>query len=182
MKSSNKFALPTALLTFAISAFNSSAPGYSDVNLANPAAEYCIADGGFFGLRQENDGQRGVCILNSGEEVDAWTYFRAHLNSEAGVNKAKIANPAATYCVAIGGSYNLDTSKCLLADGSEVDAWALLREAHAAAASLANPAATYCIETGGAYEIRDGEDGQSGICKLPDGTEIDAWVLFRKNN
>ncbi|WP_174838674.1 MULTISPECIES: DUF333 domain-containing protein [unclassified Ruegeria] len=48
--------------------------------------------------------------------------------------------------------------------------------------SLANPAATYCIEIGGAYEIRNGDDGQTGICKLPDGTEIDAWFLFRESN
>ena len=158
------------------------APSRAGVTLANPAAEYCIAEGGFFGIREETDGQRGVCILEDGQEVDAWKHFRAHLDSEAAMRKTNIANPAATYCAAIDGTYNLETSTCLLADGSEVDAWALLREAHAAAPSLANPAATYCIKIGGAYEIRDGDDGQSGICKLPDGTEIDAWVLFRENN
>lgn len=169
------------VLATAVASFGS-APSHAGVSLTNPAADYCVAEGGFFGVRQENDGQRGVCILRSGEEVDAWAYFRAHLNNEATMSKTNIANPAATYCLAIGGSYNLETSTCLLADGSEVDAWALLRDAHAAAPSLANPAATYCVEIGGAYEIRDGDDGQTGICKLPDGVEIDAWVLFRENN
>ena len=90
-----------------------------------------------------------------------------------------IANPAATYCVASGGTYDLERSLCLLPDGTEIDAWARLRDAHAASASLANPAATYCIEIGGAYEIRDGDGGQVGICRLADGTEADAWILFR---
>lgn len=47
---------------------------------------------------------------------------------------------------------------------------------------LANPAATYCIDSGAKYEIRDGEAGQTGICTLPDGTEVDAWEYFRENN
>lgn len=159
-----------------------STPGLAGVSLTNPAAEYCIADGGFFGIREETDGQRGVCILADGQEVDAWAHFRAQLNNETSMRNTKVANPAATYCLAIGGSYDLEKSTCSLTDGSEVDAWALLREAHAATPSLANPAATYCIDIGGAYEIRNGDEGQSGNCRLVDGTEIDAWVLYRENN
>ncbi|SLN20919.1 putative hemolysin [Ruegeria meonggei] len=51
-----------------------------------------------------------------------------------------------------------------------------------ATAQLANPAATYCIDSGARYEIRDGDNGQSGVCILPDGTEIDAWEYFRENH
>ena len=47
---------------------------------------------------------------------------------------------------------------------------------------LANPAATFCIESGAQYEIRDGDNGQSGVCILPDGREVDAWEYFRENN
>ena len=47
---------------------------------------------------------------------------------------------------------------------------------------LANPAATFCVESGNRYEIRDGEGGQTGICILPDGKEVDAWEYFRENN
>lgn len=46
---------------------------------------------------------------------------------------------------------------------------------------LANPAATYCIDSGARYEVRDGADGQYGVCTLPDGREIDAWEHFRAN-
>ncbi|WP_170758615.1 DUF333 domain-containing protein [Ruegeria lacuscaerulensis] len=49
-------------------------------------------------------------------------------------------------------------------------------------ARLANPAATYCIESGARYEIRDGDNGQSGVCILPDGSEVDAWDYFRENS
>ncbi|MEX0279020.1 MAG: DUF333 domain-containing protein [Ruegeria sp.] len=47
---------------------------------------------------------------------------------------------------------------------------------------LANPAATFCIESGAKYEIRDGENGQTGVCILPDGREVDAWEYFREKN
>ncbi|KUJ79441.1 DUF333 domain-containing protein [Ruegeria profundi] len=49
-------------------------------------------------------------------------------------------------------------------------------------AELANPAATFCVESGAQYEIRDGENGQSGVCILSDGREVDAWEYFRENN
>lgn len=47
---------------------------------------------------------------------------------------------------------------------------------------LANPAATFCVESGAKYEIRDGQDGQTGVCILPDGQEVDAWDYFRENH
>ncbi len=47
---------------------------------------------------------------------------------------------------------------------------------------LANPAATFCVESGGTYEIRDGSNGQTGVCILADGREVDAWEYFRENN
>ncbi|WP_170331718.1 putative hemolysin [Ruegeria arenilitoris] len=47
---------------------------------------------------------------------------------------------------------------------------------------LANPAATFCVESGAKYEIRDGDEGQTGVCILPDGREVDAWEYFRENS
>ena len=150
--------------------------------LSNPAAEHCVTSGGLYGVRETDAGQNGVCVLETGEVVDAWDYFRDHLDDEARAEDTTLANPAAAYCAGRGGTYSLETSLCRLADGSEVDAWALLRDAHRASATLANPAATYCVEAGGAYEIRQTDGGQTGICTLPDGQEIDAWTLFRENN
>lgn len=47
---------------------------------------------------------------------------------------------------------------------------------------MANPASVYCTEQGGKLEIRDGKDGQSGYCHLPDGRVIEEWELFRSQN
>ncbi|WP_170383335.1 putative hemolysin [Ruegeria atlantica] len=49
-------------------------------------------------------------------------------------------------------------------------------------AQLANPAATFCVDSGATYEIRNGENGQIGVCILPDGHEVDAWDYFRENH
>ena len=45
---------------------------------------------------------------------------------------------------------------------------------------MPNPAAVWADEMGYEYVIRtDGEGNQYGVCILPDGTEADAWELFR---
>lgn len=47
-------------------------------------------------------------------------------------------------------------------------------------AQLANPASVYCEKQGGKLEIRTGADGgQTGFCKLPDGSECEEWAYFR---
>lgn len=47
---------------------------------------------------------------------------------------------------------------------------------------LANPAAAFCSDSGHRYEIRDdGAGGQSGVCILASGEEVDAWTYFREN-
>jgi hypothetical protein len=48
------------------------------------------------------------------------------------------------------------------------------------APGLANPASVFCEEQGGTVEIvTDGVGNQSGVCHLPDGTEVDEWEYFR---
>lgn len=43
---------------------------------------------------------------------------------------------------------------------------------------IANPASEHCIEQGGTLEIVDTEDGQVGMCTLPDGTVCDEWAYY----
>jgi len=51
------------------------------------------------------------------------------------------------------------------------------------AVGLANPASVFCVEQGGQSEIRTADDGsQSGICILPDGTEVDEWDYYREHH
>ncbi|MCD9086630.1 DUF333 domain-containing protein [Stenotrophomonas sp. SY1] len=48
---------------------------------------------------------------------------------------------------------------------------------------MANPASTHCVEKGGKLEIRKDSDGNaSGMCHLPDGTQVEEWELFRRDN
>jgi predicted amidohydrolase YtcJ len=45
---------------------------------ANPAAVYCVETGGTYKILKEEAGERGICVLPDGSEVDAWEHFRAH--------------------------------------------------------------------------------------------------------
>lgn len=51
-----------------------------------------------------------------------------------------------------------------------------------ASTSIANPAASHCLAIGGEYVIRESNGGKTGFCKLGDGTERDAWQLFREDH
>jgi len=46
---------------------------------------------------------------------------------------------------------------------------------------LANPASEFCAQQGGRVEIRDGAEGQTGFCHLPDGQVIEEWEYYRAN-
>lgn len=52
----------------------------------------------------------------------------------------------------------------------------------APAIGIANPASVYCVEQGGRLEIVDTEAGQVGMGHLPDGSVIEEWELFRRDN
>lgn len=48
-------------------------------------------------------------------------------------------------------------------------------------AQLPNPASVFCEEQGGRVEIVADDDGEAGVCVLPDGTRIDEWELYRRD-
>ncbi len=52
------------------------APKASDNTLANPAATFCVAQGGTYTIGTSETG--GTCALPDGTIVDAWEYFRAN--------------------------------------------------------------------------------------------------------
>jgi len=47
---------------------------------------------------------------------------------------------------------------------------------------IANPASVYCGSRGGKVEIVTNQNGQQGICRLPDGTSVDEWDFYRANH
>ena len=48
------------------------------------------------------------------------------------------------------------------------------------ALALANPASVFCAHSGGKSEIRNGPNGQYGVCRLPDGRVVDEWSYYRR--
>lgn len=52
------------------------APLMAEQQLPNPAAQFCVDEGGTYRIVQETSGERGLCLLPDGREVDAWTHFR----------------------------------------------------------------------------------------------------------
>lgn len=44
---------------------------------------------------------------------------------------------------------------------------------------MPNPASVYCEEQGGTLEIREGQNGQYGVCLFDDGSECDEWQYYR---
>lgn len=52
-----------------------------------------------------------------------------------------------------------------------------------ASVGTANPASVYCVEQGGESATQKADSGDEyGVCKLPDGTAVEEWEYFRKNN
>lgn len=51
-----------------------------------------------------------------------------------------------------------------------------------AAVGMANPASVYCVQQGGRLQIVQGPQGESGLCTLPDGQQIEEWTLFRQQH
>ena len=128
------------------------------LQMANPAAVFCIEQGGEHDIRKDADGNAvGYCILPDGSEPIAWEYYR-----EMHPPKEEAAAPSVS-----------DT------DGAETDA--AEARADAPAVAIANPSATFCIEQGGTYDIRKDENGGAyGMCILADGTEVNAWEYYRE--
>jgi putative hemolysin len=47
-------------------------------NIANPASEFCEAQGGTVDIVDEAGGQVGYCVLPDGTRVEEWAYYRAN--------------------------------------------------------------------------------------------------------
>jgi putative hemolysin len=46
-----------------------------DSQIANPASEFCIENGGRLEIRQDLQGEAGFCIFEDGSECEEWAYF-----------------------------------------------------------------------------------------------------------
>lgn len=46
-------------------------------------------------------------------------------------------------------------------------------------AEIANPASVHCEEQDGTVSIVDTDEGEVGVCVLPDGSSCEEWALYR---
>ena len=63
---------PSPTTTSAETSTSSEAP-----QVANPASQYCIDQGGTLELVDEQDGQVGYCNLPDGTRVEEWEFYRS---------------------------------------------------------------------------------------------------------
>lgn len=56
------------------------------------------------------------------------------------------------------------------------------QESPAPTVQIANPASVHCINKGGKLEVIKEESGDKSMCHLPDGTVVEEWELFRRDN
>lgn len=55
----------------------------SDPELANPASEFCVDQGGEVDIVEGADGEAGVCVLPDGTRIDEWEYFQDNAPAES---------------------------------------------------------------------------------------------------
>lgn len=54
-----------------------------DAELPNPASEFCEDQGGTVEIERDDEGgERGVCVLPDGTRVDEWEYYRDNAEPE----------------------------------------------------------------------------------------------------
>jgi putative hemolysin len=102
------------------------------LDMANPASENCVEQGGEVEIRDEGEGQVGYCLLPDGSQCEEWAFFRGEC-APGGQGEAGMANPASEYCVQQGGELEIRDEEggqvgyCLFPDGSECEEWAFMR-------------------------------------------------------
>lgn len=157
------------------------------ISLSVVIAVVFLAIGFYFGIRI-----KGTPLQNKSQQTIA--------TPSASPTTTKIANPAATHCIQIGGKTEIkknsdgsESGMCTLS-GVTCEEWALLRgecpaqntqEKSASApsttvAEIANPASVNCIKEKGTLTIQTrGDGGQYGVCDFGSGYQCEEWALMR---
>ncbi|MBU0628764.1 MAG: DUF333 domain-containing protein [Nanoarchaeota archaeon] len=71
-----KKGLSFVLLLVVLAAGCNQAPVKDNTQIANPASVNCIEKGGKLDIRENPQGQYGVCILPDGSECEEWAFYR----------------------------------------------------------------------------------------------------------
>jgi hypothetical protein len=99
---------------------NSSVDVSTTTSLANPASENCIQKGGTLEMRENKNGQYGVCIFEDNRQCEEWAFFRGEC-PEGGMKVTGYENDAEVYCAITGGEVQglgTETPMCKRIDGT----------------------------------------------------------------
>ncbi|MCU0487239.1 MAG: DUF333 domain-containing protein [Anaerolineales bacterium] len=103
-----------------------------EVQLANPASENCIAQGGTLALEERGElGQIGVCYFEDNLQCEEWALMRGDCPI-GGVKVTGYITEAGRYCAITGGEYAItgnsgaedEQGTCTFKNGLQCDAWA----------------------------------------------------------
>ncbi len=103
--------------------------GLAQSQLANPASQNCVKQGGTLTIERRPDGgQYGVCVFTDNYQCEEWALFRGECPKN-GLRVTGYVTPAGRYCAITGGRYTVvmesaagETGVCSLPGGKACDA------------------------------------------------------------
>jgi len=98
------------------------------VGIANPASENCIQKGGTLEMRNNKNGQYGVCLFEDNRQCEEWALYRGQCPA-GGLKITGYDNDAEIYCAITGGEVSgvgTETPMCKRVDGTYCNAQANL--------------------------------------------------------
>lgn len=99
--------------------------------IANPASENCVRQGGTLVIQKRGDGgEYGVCVFEDNRQCEEWAMFRGEC-PVGGVTITGYTTPAARYCAIAGGTYQVtgngntdqEQGTCTFKNGQMCDVW-----------------------------------------------------------
>jgi putative hemolysin len=98
------------------------AGAWAQTQLANPASQRCVADGGMLQIEQRPDGgQYGVCVFTDNRQCEEWALFRGRC-PVGGLKVTGYLTPASRFCAITGGRYDDARKDCTLPNGKTCNA------------------------------------------------------------
>ena len=118
-----------AILRISLLACLASSAAWAQAQLANPASQNCVTQGGTLKIERRPDGgQYGVCVFTDNYQCEEWALFRGECPKN-GLRVTGYVTPAGRYCAITGGRYTVvtenaagETGVCSLPGGKTCDA------------------------------------------------------------
>lgn len=101
--------------------------------IANPASENCIKQGGTLLIQKRGDGgEYGICVFEDNRQCEEWAMMRGDC-PVGGLKITGYITPAAIYCAITGGEYAItgksgaddEQGSCTFKNGKTCDVWDL---------------------------------------------------------